>query len=1024
MNDQVILEEDYDENYVPSEEEIHEYARVIGLDPVIEPDLLWIAKEGINAPLPAHWKPCQDTNGDIYYFNFETGDSIWDHPCDEFYRGMVVEERQKKLVKPSASNNVQTKKKKDKSSKKKKKEKLAEEAAQPALGILKPFKSGPQGLTSGLPVSSGTLGPLKGIGGKTLGSSLSPVLAKTGDPADLLGLTVSSLGSTSELGRINLDKLKTQDLEQPPLEYQLSEEESVEEEENIAKMNVSSDSSDEDIDHAVQLMKDSIKSVDSLTAIGSKEVEVKSDNYSLQTSEKKTSSLPAEAAARAATARMYGKKYSLTESASTESELSVGSENVPAGSSYTPVNKVDKKDEGELEQFNIEKKNLEEKKMKHLAEIRRNIELETQKEEALMKSKQAEALSSTHQQLRSETDKEINTLKQNFKKEVEDLKKALSQQLNTERQCLLQQGISNDIEAEKERHENERNLMLSEIKVEHDAELKNIEEDLKKKLQKEKDELEKKLISAHEESLSDLRKRLDQELLQKKQQIQDSYSRLTSISNDQGKNFHEILSDRTKVLYNEHEQQIDQITKAHDLKLSKLREEHEKKYQEEMNTLKKQLKSDLEIESKKLKAQNEITIERMTLQYQSSLNELKNDQEVLNQRRQLLLKEKEEVDKLEMGVKSQRKNTLGVFHDSNANKQNPKLNLEEEIEKLKQQQESLHRTVQALKQEQPLLNLTSKQQEPLQVEDLETKETLNLRPEQHQPLKADLSNGISFLDGSKHDWKKEEDGLLKAREFLHRQQQALFRQTVKDVPWHESVTNAEKETASDETKRLLNEIRTSLENEAFRLNQMSSGVNGNTGIPYEAWIPKLNEQVQPRQTLTSGTSSHLAAASERKDEVMEYFRVVDGKLNQIVHKISENERMSGMMSVPLRPMNYTPDHVEQEMLEKWRKYFGHSTFSAQPSPFLFDKNPLPYWRYVSGRELMESGGNPSLHMPQPDVLRQQSATPEFNLRNSAENPFPSYVHNNFGPVHSRVRLVLDSETNNIKAVGPDNSFFS
>ena len=37
----------------------------------------------------------QDPNGDIYYFNFATGDSIWDHPCDEFYRKMVIEERQK-----------------------------------------------------------------------------------------------------------------------------------------------------------------------------------------------------------------------------------------------------------------------------------------------------------------------------------------------------------------------------------------------------------------------------------------------------------------------------------------------------------------------------------------------------------------------------------------------------------------------------------------------------------------------------------------------------------------------------------------------------------------------------------------------------------------------------------------------------------------------------------------------------------------------------------------------------------------
>lgn len=30
---------------------------------------------------------CSKTpTGDIYYFNFTSGESIWDHPCDEFYR--------------------------------------------------------------------------------------------------------------------------------------------------------------------------------------------------------------------------------------------------------------------------------------------------------------------------------------------------------------------------------------------------------------------------------------------------------------------------------------------------------------------------------------------------------------------------------------------------------------------------------------------------------------------------------------------------------------------------------------------------------------------------------------------------------------------------------------------------------------------------------------------------------------------------------------------------------------------------
>ena len=37
----------------------------------------------------------QDQNGDIYYFNFSTGESTWEHPCDHFYQKMVIEERHK-----------------------------------------------------------------------------------------------------------------------------------------------------------------------------------------------------------------------------------------------------------------------------------------------------------------------------------------------------------------------------------------------------------------------------------------------------------------------------------------------------------------------------------------------------------------------------------------------------------------------------------------------------------------------------------------------------------------------------------------------------------------------------------------------------------------------------------------------------------------------------------------------------------------------------------------------------------------
>ena len=39
----------------PNEEEVLAYARSLGIDPVKEPYLLFIAREGIRAPLPKGW---------------------------------------------------------------------------------------------------------------------------------------------------------------------------------------------------------------------------------------------------------------------------------------------------------------------------------------------------------------------------------------------------------------------------------------------------------------------------------------------------------------------------------------------------------------------------------------------------------------------------------------------------------------------------------------------------------------------------------------------------------------------------------------------------------------------------------------------------------------------------------------------------------------------------------------------------------------------------------------------------------
>jgi hypothetical protein len=72
--------------------------------------LLWIAKQGIVAPLPEEWKACEDDAGEVFYFNFSTGESMWDHPSDALFKQLVLDERaalQKKHTLHTANPSAQ-----------------------------------------------------------------------------------------------------------------------------------------------------------------------------------------------------------------------------------------------------------------------------------------------------------------------------------------------------------------------------------------------------------------------------------------------------------------------------------------------------------------------------------------------------------------------------------------------------------------------------------------------------------------------------------------------------------------------------------------------------------------------------------------------------------------------------------------------------------------------------------------------------------------------------------------------------
>jgi len=73
--------------------EMLEYVKSLNIDPIREADMLWIAEEAFNAPLPPGWTEHQDEQGRVYFHNGSTGESTWKHPMDELFREIVDYQR-------------------------------------------------------------------------------------------------------------------------------------------------------------------------------------------------------------------------------------------------------------------------------------------------------------------------------------------------------------------------------------------------------------------------------------------------------------------------------------------------------------------------------------------------------------------------------------------------------------------------------------------------------------------------------------------------------------------------------------------------------------------------------------------------------------------------------------------------------------------------------------------------------------------------------------------------------------------
>eukprot|EP00741_Cyanophora_paradoxa_P001370 tig00000480_g1326.t1 len=71
--------------------EILEFAKYLGINPIYEADLLWVAEEALDAELPEGWTEHCDEDGNVFFAR--DGQSQWEHPMDAHYRQMVKELR-------------------------------------------------------------------------------------------------------------------------------------------------------------------------------------------------------------------------------------------------------------------------------------------------------------------------------------------------------------------------------------------------------------------------------------------------------------------------------------------------------------------------------------------------------------------------------------------------------------------------------------------------------------------------------------------------------------------------------------------------------------------------------------------------------------------------------------------------------------------------------------------------------------------------------------------------------------------
>ncbi|XP_027555116.1 centrosomal protein of 164 kDa isoform X4 [Neopelma chrysocephalum] len=656
IGNQLILEEDYNDSYVPDEQEIRNFAPIIGIDPEKESELLWLARECLVAPLPPDWKPCQDTTGDVYYFNFATGQSMWEHPCDEQYRQLVIRERDKLLaqggLRKEKKEKKQKKEKKEKKEKKDKKEKQSLKQSPPVGPHLAPIQ---------LPL--GTLSPLRGLApSQPVVLRGSPSVGSVGDSdlttkegTQLAGICKPTRHTRNLLGLLCDDEKIS--LDTTALEKWRNEED---------------DSENESFRGTSGLLKNLYLDVDALGGSfdfeHSKESEISGEDLHVSNGSNRElaqpvvlgfqSQLPEEVLDAGALSPVLDspvcKAQELGEEEKDQSKASIEEEQ----------SKRTKAPERQPEEEIKHQQSLNQPTEESLEEIVKNVETELEQEEIHLFQAKEEKIQQFQEETRQE-EEEAEKLDQQKEKSLrapeEDLAKVSEEEElrvreeGAERLVKLRAKIASETEAEEERMRAEQEATLQKLREEWESQQLMEKESLERKQQLALEEMKLEMEEAQqkeirelerekEQFLSEVRERLDREKKKAVEELEEQFAgELQQLKSAAEEKHHEVISSlqtRLAEARSSQEAQLREDLQRADQKVQQ-KAFQVKEYERELSELMGEKRQEVERD-------HERRMERMRQEHREALARIKEQFEEEERRRRSELLERVQSETLQL----------------------------------------------------------------------------------------------------------------------------------------------------------------------------------------------------------------------------------------------------------------------------------------------------------------------------------------------------------------------------------------